>query len=284
MTDEELERLARAATAGPWAAGDVTDRHVVSGVETYVAFTAVLDEWRNATAQQEADAAFNPSAALVLPERVRKAEDLVRGMKYVAGLELPPTPAEEQLARIAATLEYEGPVEGVADAVKRSYDTGMSLYMKVMDAKKLAEAALACDHGAAEHVRAVAEAYRQGAEWMREKAAQRLETSAAEHRAAKATATPDAHETWEQTALTLEREAMAIRDLPLPEGSVASADARVALLAQQVVDALNDCNHGGGGTPVGCAGCELMLAALAEAGIGVEPTGEPIWPYWRLKT
>ena len=64
---------------------------------------------------------------------------------------------------------------------------------------------------------ALAEANRQGAEWMRQKAAQRLEASAAEHRAAKASATPDAHDAWGQTALTLEREAMAIRDLPLPE-------------------------------------------------------------------
>ena len=59
---------------------------------------------------------------------------------------------------------------------------------------------------------------RAAAEDMREKAARRLEASAAEHRAAKARATPDAHAAWEQTALTLEREAMVIRDLPLTGG------------------------------------------------------------------
>lgn len=59
-------------------------------------------------------------------------------------------------------------------------------------------------------------------------------------------------------------------------------DARVTLLAQQVVDALNDCNHGGGGTPVGCASCEPMLAALREAGVELDDMATS-WPYWRLK-
>ena len=62
-----------------------------------------------------------------------------------------------------------------------------------------------------------------------------------------------------------------------------SADGSVALLARQVVDTLNNCDHCGAGRPSACAGCQPMLAALREAGIEVEPTGEPIWPYWRLK-
>lgn len=131
---------------------------------------------------------------------------------------------------------------------------------------------------------ALAEAYRQGAEWMREKAARRLEASAAEHRAAKARATPDAHAAWEQTALTLEREAMAVRDLPLLDGPASTADVRVALLANQVLDALNNCDHCGNGSPTACGGCEPMLAALREAGVEVERVaGEVHWPIWRLK-
>lgn len=127
----------------------------------------------------------------------------------------------------------------------------------------------------------LAEARRQGAEWMREKAAQRLEDSASECRAAKARATPDAHAAWEHDATILEFEALAVRGLPLPDGPPPS-DARVTLLAQQVVDALNECNHGGSGTPVGCAACEPMLAALRKAGVELDDMATS-WPYWRLK-
>lgn len=70
------------------------------------------------------------------------------------------------------------------------------------------------------------------------------------------------------------------------EGAASPPDARVTLLARQVVDAINDCHHcgGGGGSQSTCTGCKSMLAALKEAGVEVEPTGkEVLWPYWRLK-
>lgn len=66
------------------------------------------------------------------------------------------------------------------------------------------------------------------------------------------------------------------------EGAASPPDARVTLLARQVLDALNECDHGGDGTPVGCAGCEPMLAALRDAGVEVEGMAKT-WPYWRLK-
>lgn len=74
-----------------------------------------------------------------------------------------------------------------------------------------------------------------------------------------------------------------IRQMPLPDGPAPTADARVALLAQQVVDALNECDHGGGGTPVGCAACEPMLAAMRKAGVELEDMATS-WPYWRLRS
>lgn len=101
---------------------------------------------------------------LALLERVRKAED--------------------QLARIGATLEYEGPTDGVADAVKRHHDTTMEVCAKTIVLQKAAEAALLCDHGAereyctASYNAAVDAARRAGAEEMREKAAKRLEAIA----------------------------------------------------------------------------------------------------------
>lgn len=57
---------------------------------------------------------------LALLERVRKAED--------------------QLATIAATVDYEGLTDGLADAVKRFYVTGMDVCAKAISERKAAEA------------------------------------------------------------------------------------------------------------------------------------------------
>lgn len=54
--------------------------------------------------------AATPAAVLALIERVRKADG--------------------QLATIAATLEYEGPVEGVAQAVKEYARASVDAYVK----------------------------------------------------------------------------------------------------------------------------------------------------------
>ena len=77
-----------------------------------------------------------------------------------------------------------------------------------------------------------------------------------------------------------------LRQADAMEGVASPSDTRVTLLARQVVDAVNDCHHcgGGGGSQSTCTGCKSMLAALKEAGVEVEPTGkEVLWPYWRLK-
>lgn len=172
MTDEELERLARAASPGPWGAGD--GNYPGSAVRSYgddICETADKVENEVGARRSAADAAFiaafNPSTALALLERVRKAEAVA-----------------SESAEWARALEVR-------------IDSWRELHKEV-------------------------------------------------------------------------------------EARAKKAEANVTLLAQQVVDALNDCNHGGGGTPVGCAGCEPMLAALREAGVEVEGVAKT-WPYWRLK-
>lgn len=159
MTDEELERLARAATAGPWEANPYDRRLVESKADDLGSMKRRCDG--------EFIAAFNPSAALALLERVRKAEAVA-----------------SESAEWARALEVR-------------IDSWRELHKEV-------------------------------------------------------------------------------------EARAKKAEANVTLLAQQVVDALNDCNHGGGGTPVGCAACEPMLAALRKAGVELEDMATS-WPYWRLK-
>lgn len=69
MTDGELERLARAATAGPWEANPYDQRLVESKVDDLGSMRRRSDG--------EFIAAFNPSTALALLERVRRAEAAV---------------------------------------------------------------------------------------------------------------------------------------------------------------------------------------------------------------
>lgn len=115
MTDEELEKVARAATPGPWE----YDGHRIQGVEAVPVDWAdepqkpsvIWDPFRFDRPDEDRlyIAAFNPATALALLERVRKAEDahdsgqrtlaLVMTSRDEAELEL-----QEQKGRIDALV------------------------------------------------------------------------------------------------------------------------------------------------------------------------------------
>lgn len=128
----------------------------------------------------------------------------------------------------------------------------------------------------------IAEARRQGAEWMRERA-MKVAASERELATAQCSLDPARFDYWDARraqAKTLERW---IAGLDLPVDGPPLLESRVTLLTQQVVDVLNDCDHGGGGSPAGCVRCESMLAVLREAGVEVARVSD-VWPYWRLKS
>lgn len=211
LTDEEreLKRLAEAATPGPWqvdgAISVMGDVKPETWEEVCLAGDFMQSDEGEKKAQNEANArfiaSFNPATALALLERVRKAEERADRLRVVG----------TGLANAAYNLKHQN---YIPEDHRRSLDEGQRAWDAVLagDAAPTTSAA----RRPAPPPETLAEACRQGAEEMREQAAQRLELSAAEHRAAKARATPDAHEAWEQTALTLDLEAMAIRDLSLP--------------------------------------------------------------------
>lgn len=139
MTDEELERLARAATAHG-------------------------EEWNSRTAlscfeprHQQFIAAFNPSTALALLERVRKAEDRAALLQSKGGI----------LANEASAILSPAKAREFALAILRQADA-MEPLPSLLDEYRASDSERAV-------VRTVARA---AAEDMRERAAKRLEAIA----------------------------------------------------------------------------------------------------------
>lgn len=126
MTDseKELRRLAEAATPGPWRRAGTESKPcpVVSALNKEKGYQihsmlwvkrdtpAVYDGMRDVYNRDAAFiAAANPAAVLALLDRIKELEG--------------------QLSSIAATLEYEGPVDGLAQAVKDYAKASIDAYV-----------------------------------------------------------------------------------------------------------------------------------------------------------
>lgn len=127
MTDEELERLARTATPGPWEVdgsisvmGDVTPE---TWEEVCITGDFMGSDDGDKKAQNEANAryiaAFNPVTTLALLERVRKAEAKVEHLRLVG----------TGLANVSYSLKQQG---YIPEDHRRSLDEGQRAWDAVL--------------------------------------------------------------------------------------------------------------------------------------------------------